>query len=249
MALEQLGLAVVDARRVEADRTDPASHQQARGVGMEAREVELGHGLLAELRGAHVALAIGPEALVARPQQHDGAATDAPVPALMRPQVRDGDLIVAIGQRALRHVDDGAAADQPPQRDLVRRVAVLGEVHRRVQVRAAVLGRREVVGRVVVALLGLAVGDLLELERRRGRPVDRPLVERMREVDQPAVGERRRAAGACCGLRRSAGRTGPSDDGPGRQQRGRDADPPDHRHLLLERVNATALAGSASAAW
>src|SRR5438046_1198591 len=59
-------------------------------------------------------------------------------------------------------------------------------MHRRVDVRTAVLGRTEVVRRVVVALRRHAVGDLLELETFSCRPEDGLIAVIVREIDERA---------------------------------------------------------------
>jgi hypothetical protein len=70
------------------------------------------------------------------------------------------------------------------QRHLVGLVAAAREVDGSVEVRPAVLGRREVVGRVEPAALRLPFGDLRQAEPAGGRPVDRPAVEGVAEVDE-----------------------------------------------------------------
>jgi hypothetical protein len=101
----------------------------------------------------------------------------------------DTDEIVRVRVGLRPHVDRDRRSDDLAQGDLVGGVALGREVDRGVEVRAAVLRAFEVVGGVVRAAFGLAVGDLGQLEALRSRPVDRLCVERLAEIDQPGVGE------------------------------------------------------------
>ena len=65
-----------------------------------------------------------------------------------------------------------AGPNKPIERDLIDRLPSLREVHRRVEMRAAVLGGEEVVGGVVIAARRHAVGHFLEPKRVGGRPED-----------------------------------------------------------------------------
>ena len=84
------------------------------------------------------------------------------------------------------HVDDDRIADELVERNLIDRAVALCEVNRRVDVRAAVLGGREVVRGVVVALRRDAVGDLVEPEALSRRPEDGLFAVVVREIDERA---------------------------------------------------------------
>ena len=159
-------------------------------------EVQLGDGFLATLGGAHVGLAVRVEPGATGVDQHDRALGDRAVLGLEGLDVGRGDLIVDVLGHRGADVDDEARADHLVDRDRVGGRRALGEVDRRVEVGAAVLGRREVVGGIVPAALGVAVEHLLQLEHLGGRPVDRVLVERVRQVDPPAGREILRRAGS-----------------------------------------------------
>ena len=145
--------------------------------------------------------------------------------ARARAQVGARDQVVAVRQRRVGHVDHHPATDEPPERDLVRSLAALGEVHRRVEVGAAVLCRPEVVRRVPVAPGRVALGDLLEREALGRRPVDRLGVERIGEIHDLAPRNlavaARRLLGAACRAR-------PSDHRAGRDERRCGTHPPEH---------------------
>jgi hypothetical protein len=87
-------------------------------------------------------------------------------------------------------VDDDGWRDELLQRNLIDGDAVLVEVDRRVEVRAAVLRRCVEIGRVEVAARRRPVRELLQLEAaRRIGPVKRVLVEGVTEVDEVVVRE------------------------------------------------------------
>src|SRR5206468_2210839 len=82
-------------------------------------------------------------------------------------------------------------AHQLVERNLIDGAMPLGKVHRRVDVRAAVLGAGKIVRGVVVALLGDAVGNVLQLETFGGWPEQRLVAVVVREVDERAGWPRR----------------------------------------------------------
>ena len=95
------------------------------------------------------------------------------------------DLIIDVLPGLGADVDHESRPDHLLDRNLVGSIGALGEVHRRVEMRAAMLGRREVVGAVIVSARGMAGRDLLQLEHVGRGPVDGPGVERMGQVDPP----------------------------------------------------------------
>ena len=105
-----------------------------------------------------------------------------PFPAF---EIAHANLVIGARTGLARHVHDDCAADQSVEWNLVGGPCALGEMHRRVEMRAAVLGSAEIVGRIVVALVGRPVGHLFELELLRCRPEDRSVIERMGQVDDP----------------------------------------------------------------
>ena len=104
-------------------------------------------------------------------------------------KVVGGHLIVGVRGRRVGDVDDDRGADQRSERNLIDRLASLREMHWRIDVRAAVLGREEVVRRVVVAGRRHAVGDLVVPERLRRRPEDGLRIVGVRQIDELARGK------------------------------------------------------------
>jgi hypothetical protein len=105
-------------------------------------------------------------------------------------QIGGGHLIVGVGGGGRGDVDEVGLAEQTIERHLIDALRAASEVHRGVQVGAAVLGRKEVVGGVVVASRRVAVGDDVEPEALRGRPEHRAPVVGMGEIDERSTGER-----------------------------------------------------------
>ena len=165
-------LSVVDRGRVDTDSADPARYEQFGAVQAEARKMQLGDGFRAAFGSAHVGLAVWIKRCPTGVEQYDRAFRDLSVLLLEGFDVRGADPVVNVRCRLFTHVDHEAGADQLLDRNLVRGVGALGKVDWRIQVRAAMLGGREVVGAVVVARLGRSLGDCLLLEHLGGRPVD-----------------------------------------------------------------------------
>ena len=120
---------------------------------------------------------------VAGVDQHDRAFRDTPVRALMSLDVGGHHKVIHVLCCLLAHVDDNARPDQLAHRQLVGRQRAFGEVDRGVEMGAAMLGRRKVIGGVVVAPVRMARKNGLLIERLRRRPIDRLSVERMGQVD------------------------------------------------------------------
>src|SRR4029434_5986660 len=97
-------------------------------------------------------------------------------------EVGGRDLVISLAIAGLRHIDHNGWADQPVERNLVDRLMPFCKVDRRVDVRAAVLGGEEAVGRVVIAGRRDAGSVVAKLKSFSGRPVDRLRIVRVREV-------------------------------------------------------------------
>src|SRR6187402_1484605 len=93
------------------------------------------------------------------------------------------DLVISLAIAGLRHIDHNGWADQPVERNLVDRLMPLGEVDRRIDVRAAVLGGEEAIGRVVIPGWRHAGSVVAKLKAFRCGPVDRLRVVSVREID------------------------------------------------------------------
>ena len=186
---EVLRRTVVDRRDVHTQRRHPPLLHEHPRRGLAVRgEVQVGR--IAGRIVPEVRARIRPATAPAGAQQHDRPRRDGAVEPLERRDVRGLEPVVRVGLRLRRHVDDDGGRDQLLERDPVRREAALGEVDRRVQVRATVLWRGERVRSVEPAARGRAEGELLELEPgRRRRPVERLGVVRVRQVDQPVAGQ------------------------------------------------------------
>jgi hypothetical protein len=139
------GAAIVDRRGVDAEDADLALlDEQAGGVFAEAGK--------AQLRGvarsvvAHVRLNVRPVGAPARAQQDDGSLADGTVLLLELQHVGARQAVVAVGDALLRDVDHDRARGELLERHFRGAALAFGEVDRRVQVRAAVLGRAQRVG-------------------------------------------------------------------------------------------------------
>ena len=90
-----------------------------------------------------------------------------PLLRLRVPEIVDGDLIVRARLTLLRHVNDHRRAEEALQRNLVNALVSLCEVHRRIEMCAAMLGHGEAVRGVVIAGSGDAVRLLVQPELAR----------------------------------------------------------------------------------
>ena len=110
-----------------------------------------------------------------------------------------GQPVVGVGRGLRADVDHHRRRDQLLERHGFGAPPVRREVDGRVEVRAAVLGRAERVGRVEEAARGRPLVDFLQLEARGGgRPVEGRRVERVGQVHEPEAPEvdrRRRRKG------------------------------------------------------
>ncbi len=161
---------------------------------MQPRKVKLGNGCFSALGGAKVFRRIRPMAREAGAEQHDTVRPDRAVLLLPALEIGGCNLIVRALGRGVRDVDDDCQPDEILQRDLIDSLSPLREVHRRIDMRAAVFRRQEVVGRVVVAGWGDAVGHLIVTKWFGGRPEDGLRVVGVREVDDLAGGKCGRGA-------------------------------------------------------
>ena len=163
--------------------------EPAGGRGCEPRKPQLCHRLGPRRRGAEVRLPVGPLRPPTRPQEDDDVDELPAVGPLPGHEIVKADLVGRVGGTLGGHVDDDGRTDEPGHVDLVGGPRPLGEVPGRVEVRAAVLGRHDPVGGVVVAL-GIASGELpLQHESLLGRPIDRVGAKGMRQIDPPARAE------------------------------------------------------------
>ena len=74
------------------------------------------------------------------------------------------DLIDRVRGTRRRNVDDDGVADEPIDRDLVGGLPCRGKMPGCVEVRPPMLGRRETIGSIVIALGSRAVGPRVELK-------------------------------------------------------------------------------------
>jgi hypothetical protein len=99
-------------------------------------------------------------------------------------QVGDADFIIRIAGAPRRNVDHHRLSNQLAQRKLVNGFAALVEVKRRIDVRAAMLGRGKAICRIEVTPCRLTRRPLLKLKARLRGPINGLLIERMRQVDE-----------------------------------------------------------------
>ncbi len=186
MGAEVGGGPAVDRGGVDPDGPDAALDEPGRAFLGEAREMEVGHGVLAARRGPQVALGVGPAVPPTRLQQHDRPSGDGAVRVLPRFQRSGSDLEIPIGRGGRRDVDHDGLSDQVLEWNIGRGARAFGEVDRRIEVGAAMLRGAEGLRRVP-ARGGSALAHHFQREGLRGRPVDRRIVEGVREVDDLGV--------------------------------------------------------------
>ena len=113
--------------------------------------MQLRNGRRAGLGCAQVALAIRPAASPPGPDQDDRTGRDIAMRLFPRRDVGLMDAVIGARIGLVGHVDHDRRSDQLVERDLIRAALLLHEMHGRIEVCAAVLGRGEVVGGVVPA--------------------------------------------------------------------------------------------------
>ena len=147
---EVRGLAVVDAGGVDAEQPRAALFaEQARRCLADAREVQVAG--LAGRVVAEVGERIGPAGGRAGSDEHCRSGRHPAVFLLPGRYVLDCHQVVGIGRGGFADVDHDARQDEPIQRDRRRVVAAVREVVGSIEVRAAVLGCRELLGGVAQA--------------------------------------------------------------------------------------------------
>jgi len=218
MGLVLRGLAVVDARGVDADGIDlPVLQQPARRLRIDARKVQLGDRPGPTLRGAEVPCGVRPARRVTRANQQNRIVRNPAVRLLEPLEVGHGHEVIGVLPGRLGDVDDDGRTDETLERNLVDGVAALREMHGRVDMRSAMLGRPEIIGRVVEPRGRHAVVHDLELEALGRRPEDGVFAVRVRQINddsrwKPGGGSSRgwRGRGA-----RGRGEQGDDGKGPG----------------------------------
>jgi hypothetical protein len=170
------------------DRADPTVVDQPLGrQRRESREPQLGHRLGADLIGAEIGGPVGPPRRPTGAEKHDHIHQLPPVQHLPCHKIVGRDLVGGIGRTLLRDIDDDRLADQMPQGNRVGGLAGGGKMPWGIEVGATVFGRGKPVGGVVIALRGRAVHALLEPKPLLGGPVDRLVVEWMREINPASL--------------------------------------------------------------
>ena len=122
-------------------------------------------------------------------KQHNRAVGNLPVFFLPRFQISDRDLVVCVSLCSGRHIHHDCSPGELVERELVHGLVAFGEMDRRVDVCAAVLGGAIAVRRVEVAFGCLAVELGFQREALGGRPVERFVGELVREINPSAAGE------------------------------------------------------------
>src|SRR5688572_24241234 len=195
--LKQGRLPVVDAGRVDADRTNASvGDEPSRGVGMQSGEMQELRAFFPPCRRSQILRRVRPSFREAGPYEHDRIGGHHAVLALEAREVLGRHLIVRVRLALRGHIDDEGAAKQTAQRNRVNRRMSLREMNRRVDVRAAVLGREQAVRGVVVARWRHTVSILAKTEAFGSWPVDRLCVVGVREIDELALRKRRRLGSA-----------------------------------------------------
>jgi hypothetical protein len=151
--------------------------------------VQSAHRAFATIRGAQVALAIGPECSKSGTQQNDDAIRKFSIFGLPCQEVRHGHPIVTIGPGLFRHIDQHGRADQVIERDFIGVLSALGEMYGCIEVRSAVFSGAKSVGFVVIAALCHAFEVTVHLEAGSRWPINGIAVICMSEIYQIAAGK------------------------------------------------------------
>ena len=153
MGAEARRRTVVDARRIDADRHDPALlHEPLCRQRRHAGELQLRHRSGAGRGGAEVGRSVGPLQSPARAHQHDDVHELPAVRRLPGHEIVRRHLVDRVCGTLRRHVHHDGVPHEAFHGNGVARLPRRRKMPRRVEVRAAVFGRREPVGGVVVAL-------------------------------------------------------------------------------------------------
>ncbi len=92
---------------------------------------------------AEIFLAVGISRAPSSAEQHDRPLLNRAVALFPIGDIGDRQTIVGIGRRFRADIDDGSRRDQLAHRNLIDAERPLREMHRGIQMRAAVLGRAE----------------------------------------------------------------------------------------------------------
>src|SRR5213075_3245999 len=117
------------------------------------------------------------------PDQHDGALRNVSMRRFPRNDVGLVDPVIGARIGLPFHIDDHGRSDQLAERDLVRGVPLLDEMYGSVEMGAAVLSGREVVGRVVPTARHALRRDHGEAEGLSRWPVNGGRIKWVREVN------------------------------------------------------------------
>ena len=145
--------------------------------------MQFGDGLCPCLGGAERFCAIGPELIPARANKHDCFIELDLVASLPRLEIGGAHQVIRLSATFLGNVYHRSGADKSRERNLVRRMAFLEEMNRRVDVSATMLGGAETICAIEPAPLGHTERPALEVKGDFGRPVDVLLVEGVRQID------------------------------------------------------------------
>ena len=163
---EILRRSMVDRGRVDSEGADASLfHEQFRGLPSVRREVEL-RGVVRRVV-PEVLESIRPAGRPTGSEKDDRALRNRPVRGLPGLHVRGREAVVAVVLRFRGNVDDDGGRDEPPDGDGLRALPAFEEVDRRVEVRAAVLGRRKELRRIEEAAGRLSLRQSLQLEGGR----------------------------------------------------------------------------------
>src|SRR5436853_4792451 len=150
MALKHLGLAVVDACRIQPNRFDLSIRgQPSSSIRSESWKVKLGYRFRTSLVSAQVFKLVIP---ILRPpglQQHNRVVRNLPVALFPRFEIRDRNKIIRVSRRPGRHVYLDRGPNQPFKRYMIDGLAAFGEMHGGVDVSASVFSGAELIGRIV----------------------------------------------------------------------------------------------------
>src|SRR5262245_39905548 len=124
---------MIDAGRIDADHTNPASRNEPVGRRrIEAGKVQLGGCGTSCRTRSQVFLAIGPAAREASANQDYAVVEVRLVGSLPGLKIFNGDLVVAVNIALLRDIDARARPDHPFDRDLIDRLSALPKVNWRI---------------------------------------------------------------------------------------------------------------------
>jgi hypothetical protein len=157
---------------------------------MQAGKVQFRNGVRAALVCAEIFLRVRPVPGKTSVEEQDYAVRNAPMPGFPCFQVGGRDLVVRVLVRFGRHVHHDRRAGELFDRQLIKGLAMLGEMDGRVDVCAAVFRSAVAIGRVEIALVRVGMKFDFQSEPLGRRPVECIRGKIVGKINQLAASER-----------------------------------------------------------